>query len=371
MNGEERRTAGGSDPRFIPSPPARSAPRRAVPADGARSSAPRQGRSRCGLAWAAAALALAVGTANRAAAQSYVPVVRADPYVPAELAAGKLQLVGSRTMSALAALWTDSFRQIHPQCEATLDFTGSETALDQLAAAETTLGLLSREVTEAEREAFAARHPGRRLLTVATAIDALAVVVHPDNPVDGLSLPQLRRLMRQSDSGPATWGAVDAGGDWNALPVVAILPDEQSGARAQFAAKALDATERLAVAASYGWHRKIVEEVAATRGAIGVVSFANSRSDAVRVLPLARRDGEPFVPLLPETIADGRYPLTRPLTIVVVVGADGPTHPAVSEFLRYVLSASGHEDVIKDGFQPLSRSDLLQQHETLGWSAVK
>ena len=67
-----------------------------------------------------------------------------------------------------------------------------------------------------------------------------------------------------------------------------------------------------------------------------------------------------------ESIASGDYPLIRPLSLIVVMGKDGVTHPLVAEFLRYVLSVNGQEDVIKDGFQPLGRAELLEQIDHFG-----
>jgi len=70
-------------------------------------------------------------------------------------------------------------------------------------------------------------------------------------------------------------------------------------------------------------------------------------------------------------VASGKYPLIRPLTVVVAVGDKGVESPLATEFLKYVLSRDGQADVIKDGFQPLGRADLLEQYDRLGWNQVK
>ena len=79
----------------------------------------------------------------------------------------------------------------------------------------------------------------------------------------------------------------------------------------------------------------------------------------------------PFVPLSAETVAAGKYPLIRPLSLIVVADDKGIKNPLVDELVRYVLSRHGQDDVLKDGFSPLSRAALLKQYDSLGWHSVK
>jgi phosphate transport system substrate-binding protein len=294
----------------------------------------------------------------------------ADPYVPESLVTGELLLAGSRTMSQLAAVWTDGFRHIHPDVMAKFDFQGSETAFDQLAGEGATAGLLSRAMTPAEQDAFAKAHPGLKLVAVDAAFDAIAVVVALDHPVEALSIDQLKVLFSRSDKA-ATWGDVGVEGEWTDVPVVRFGPDENSGSRAQFFSQVLGAEGQPADLTPHAWHTQIIEDVAKTKGAIGFVSAANARTDKVRTLAIARVAGGPAVPLTPETIAAETYPLIRPLSLVVVLDDKGVRNPLVGEFVKYVLSRGGQGDVVKDGFQPLGRSHLLMQHDHLGWNQIK
>jgi phosphate transport system substrate-binding protein len=300
------------------------------------------------------------------------PISAADPYAPENPVSGSLSLVGSRTMSELAAIWTDGFRHIHPGVKATFDFQGSETALDRLSDDGSVVGLLSRELSSAEQDEFAKAHAGLKIHAVNVAYGAIAVIVHRGNPVPGLSIAQLKTLFGQSDDAAAlTWSKFGAGGDWAATPIIRIIPDKNSGARGQFVARVLGAGGALAAAKEYSWHKKIVDDVAAERGAIGFVSYANSLTDAIRTMPLSAHDGGPHIPLSAESIASGQYPLIRPLSLVVVTAEDHIKSPLVAEFVRYVLSLNGQEDVIKDGFQPLNRPALLEQFDQLGWNRSK
>ena len=297
----------------------------------------------------------------------------ADPYAPKELVAGELSISGSRTMSQLAAVWSDGLRHIHPEFATQLDFQGSETALDRLIGETPSIGLMSRELSDEEQQEFSAARQGLRLLAINTAHDAVAVIVHPDNPLEGLTLDQLKTLFATQDgSDGLTWSVVGVDEDeWKDRPVVRLIPDAQSGARGQFAARVFGGEVDLHADTEHSWHTKIVEVVATDPGAIGVVSYQNTRTDRVRTVPIADEEGEPLVAPFPGSIATGGYPLIRPLSIVVAVGDDGVRDPLVSEFLRYVLSREGQADVVKDGFQPLGRSELLEQFDRLGWNRVK
>lgn len=295
----------------------------------------------------------------------------ADPYVPAELVQGELELVGSRTMSELAAIWADGFIHIHPDVEISLSFEGSETALEQLSAQGTTLGLISRDLTEHDQAAFAEDHPDTVLIPVTTGFDALAVVVHPDNPVESLTIEQLALLFgTTSEPAPTNWGVLDVGDDFADMPLRRTVTGEHSGSYEHFRTLVLGGNE-FAESESHDWHAEIVETVATDPGAIGFVSLMNSRSESVRVVPLSIDDDHEAMLPTSAAIAAHDYPLTRPLTLVIAAPADGLSHPLLSEFVRYVLSEFGQFDVVKDGFQPLGRRELLEQYDRLGWNTIK
>lgn len=297
------------------------------------------------------------------------PAPVAEAYAPRKLASGEVKLVGSRTMSQLAAVWTDGFTHVHPDVKPKFDFQGSGSVFEQLKGDAPIVGLLSRGLTAADQEGFAKANPGLKLIEVDAAFDALAIVVYKDNPVKGLSFAQLKTLFGATE--PLTWESIDLDDAWDKTPVVRFAPGAESGARGHFVAKVFGENVEPGKLTSHEWHTKIVEEVAANKGGIGLVSFANSRSDKVRTVPISLKPQGPFVPLSAETIGAGRYPLIRPLSLIVVADDKGVKNPLVAELVRYVLSRHGQDDVLKDGFSPLSRAALLKQYDSLGWHSVK
>ena len=306
------------------------------------------------------------------AQEAAAPIVAADPYVPDKLMSGTLKFTGSRTLAQIAAIWIDSFKFVHPDIKSQFDAKGSETVFTHLGGKEPHIGLVSRSLTSADQQAFVKANPKSKLVEVTVTHDAVGVIVHPANPIASLSREQLQTLFGESDSAAdLTWGSIGLTGEWAQTKVERLTPDEKSGTRAQFASRVLGADGKFAQVTAEPWHAKIAEYVATHKGAIGLVNFAAAQSDKVRAVPIAIESNSPAIPLSAESVGAGEYPLIRPFSLLVVVGDDGAIDPLTAEFVRYVLSQDGQSDVIKNGFQPLSRAELLKQYDRLGWNRVK
>jgi phosphate transport system substrate-binding protein len=100
------------------------------------------------------------------------------------------------------------------------------------------------------------------------------------------------------------------------------------------------------------------------------VSLSHGEPGDVRVVPVAGADGVLTSPT-EANLQSHRYPLIRPLYLVVAINGEKLEDPLMRELLSYILSRSGQEDVIKDGFLPLTRAEVVAQEEKLGWSEVR
>jgi len=114
-----------------------------------------------------------------------------------------------------------------------------------------------------------------------------------------------------------------------------------------------------------GTRDEMIRMVTSERGSVGFVSLSHGGLEKVRVLPIADRDQVLREPAEAE-IVNRVYPLMRPLTLVMAETDGGASGALVDEFLSYVLSRSGQEDVVKDGFHPLNRSEWRIQHQKPG-----
>src|SRR5919106_1550655 len=103
---------------------------------------------------------------------------------------GNISSVGSDTMNNLMTLWGEEFKRLYPNVNIQIQGAGSSTAPPALTESTANFGPMSRPMKNAEIEAFEQKH-GYKPTGIAVAIDALAVYVHKDNPIPGLTLPQV------------------------------------------------------------------------------------------------------------------------------------------------------------------------------------
>ncbi|MEQ8662468.1 MAG: substrate-binding domain-containing protein, partial [Gammaproteobacteria bacterium] len=131
---------------------------------------------------------------------------------------GNLSSVGSDTLANLMTLWAESFKRFYPSVNIQVQAAGSSTAPPALTEGTANLGPMSRMMKSNEIEAFEARH-GYKPTPVPVAIDALAVYVHKDNPVEGLTIPQVDAIFSATrkcgyKSDITSWGDLGLDGEW-------------------------------------------------------------------------------------------------------------------------------------------------------------
>jgi phosphate transport system substrate-binding protein len=177
--------------------------------------------------------------------------------------------------------------------------------------------------------------------------DAIAIVVHPSNPVQGLTIPQLSAIF----SGEITnWR--DVGGEDR--PIVLLSRESNSGTHVFFLEQVLrqgygdDGTlfspDTLLMPSSEG----ISAEVRENPNAIGYDGLGYVTDDQ-KVLGVAPADEEPYVMPTVETVKDGSYPIARGLYIYTA----GEPQGAVAEYLNWILGPEGQAIVLELGFVPL------------------
>lgn len=222
-----------------------------------------------------------------------------------------VELDGSSAMSAVTAVLREAYRQRAPEVRINCSGSGSGAGIEGTLEGRCDIGLSSRELTAEEMARGAVGH--------VIALDGVAVIVHPDNPVEGLTRERLAALFT---------GRVDR---WTELggedrPVAVYGREAGSGTRAAFE-EALGVTDRCAYRNEYCSTGDVAGNVAANPNAVGYVSLS-AVSGAVKVLAV---DG---VPCALDAVRDGSYPICRPFLLVVREGTEG----AAGAFLRFAES---------------------------------
>ena len=186
----------------------------------------------------------AFGPALSAVAADAPAATEAKPYKPVPGVSGVLNGKGSDTRNNMMDLWLKAFMKVYPNVQGTYVGEGSSTAPPALIEGTAQLGPMSRAMKPEEEEAIEKKH-GFKPTRMTVALDCVAVFVHKDNPVRGLTLPQLDCIFSQTrNSGYAEitrWGQVGLADlpDWADLPISLYGRNAASGTYAFFKQKAL------------------------------------------------------------------------------------------------------------------------------------
>ncbi len=249
-----------------------------------------------------------------------------------------IQNKGSDTLVNVALAWAEAYQTVDPSVSIAVTGGGSGTGIAALINGTVDIANASRQINEQEIEA--ARGNGIEPVEFVVAIDALAVIVNLDNPVDQLTIPQLADIF----TGRITnWREV--GG--NDAPIVMVSRESNSGTHTYFLEEVvrqgddentdLFAARTLLMTSSVG----ITSEVSRNPNAIGYDGLGYV-TEHEKVLGVARDGDSPYVIPSVKTGADGSYPLARNLYMYT---AGEPTG-VIAEYLDWLRSArrASHRD---------------------------
>ena len=173
------------------------------------------------------------------------------------------------------------------------------------------------------------------------AIDALAIVVHPSNPIEQITYEDLRRIYF---GGVTNWSVL--GGP--AMPIVVVSRDTSSGTYGTFKEVVLENQEVTDGALFQSSNGAVATTVASTPGAIGYVGLGYLQP-SLKAIPLAKTAEGPFVAASVETALSLEYPLSRPLFMIT----NGYPQGAVARVIRFALSDEGQRLVLEAGYAPI------------------
>lgn len=269
---------------------------------------------------------------------------------------GNLTSIGSDTLANLMTLWAEEYKKNYPNVNIQIQAAGSSTAPPALAEGTSNMGPMSRMMKDSEIQAFEARY-GYRPTAVPVAIDALAVYVHKDNPIKGLTIEQVDAIFSSTrrcggDKDITRWGDLGMTGAWANRPIQLYGRNSVSGTYGYFKDNGLCKGDFKNNVNEQPGSASVVQSVSTSLNAIGY-SGIGYRTSSVRAVPLAGKAGERFVEATPEEAASGEFPLSRFLYVYVNKRPNQPMSPIDREFIKLVLSKQGQEIVHRDGYVPL------------------
>ena len=179
---------------------------------------------------------------------------------------------------------------------------------------------MSRPMRDDEVASFEQRYRYQPTV-LRTGIDMLAVYVNKDNPLPGLTLPQVDAIFSRTRSGGyprdiRTWGQAGLTGAWANQPIRMYGRNAASGTYGFFREYELFRGDYKDGVSEQPGSSAVVQACASDRYGIGYSGIGYRTAD-VRAVPLAMEEGEEFVEVVPENAYTGEYPLARFLMVYV------------------------------------------------------
>ncbi len=257
-----------------------------------------------------------------------------------------IQNKGSDTLVNLALAWAEAYRQVNPGLLVAVTGGGSGTGIAALINGTVDIANVSRQVKA--DEIAAAEANGIEPVEFVVAIDALAIVVHPANPVDALTIDQLADIFTGRITNWQELGGNDA-------PIVLLSRETNSGTHVYFLDEVVrkgdaDATDifapqTLLMPSSVG----ITSEIRRNPNAIGYDGLGYVDPAHEKLIAVANANAAYVLPSV-ATGMDGSYPIARPLYMYT---AGQPTAD-IAEYLNWIRGPQGQQIVAELGFVPLA-----------------
>jgi phosphate transport system substrate-binding protein len=252
---------------------------------------------------------------------------------------------GSDTIVNLALAWAEAYQEEHADVRISVTGGGSGTGIAALINGTVDIANASRQIKTEEIEQAQAN--GIEPHEFVIARDAIAIIVHPDNPVSQLTLQQLSDIY----SGKITNWAEVGGED---RPIVCLSRETNSGTHVYFLETVLRLGDKnnttlfsmdtLLLPSSEG----IINEVRQNPNAIGYDGLGYVPDD-LKIIAVAETDGGEYVLPMISTVNDKSYPIARDLYMYT---AGEPTG-AIKAYLDWILSTEAQEIVAELGFVPI------------------
>lgn len=292
-------------------------------------------------------------------------------YKPVAGVSGTLKAIGSDSMNNEMAMWSEGFRKFYPGVKIEVEGKGSSTAPPALIEGTAHLGPMSRPMKSSEIDSFKAKF-GYEPTEVRTSLDVLAVFVHRDNPLAGLSLEQIDGIFSKTRKSGAkelkTWGDLGLTGEWAKQPIRLYGRNSASGTYGFFKDHALSKGDFKDTVKEQPGSSAVVQSVATDKFGIGYSGIGYA-VPGVRALPVSEK-GTTFVEAKGENAYSGTYPLARFLSLYINKQPNAELDPLRKEFLAFVLSKEGQASVEKNGYIPLTAAVISAERTKLGIASV-
>jgi phosphate transport system substrate-binding protein len=311
-----------------------------------------------------AALAFVLPCAAQVKVDEKIP-----PYKTVGGVSGELKSIGSDTMNNLAALWAEGFKKAYPNIKVEIEGKGSGTAPPALIEGTAQFGPMSRPMKQQEIDKFEKKF-GYKPVALRTSLDMLAVYIHKDNPLKSLTMEQADAIFSRTrkaghEKDIRTWGDLGLTGEWADKPISIYGRNSASGTYGFFKEHVLLNGDYKDSVKEQPGSSSVVQAVASDKYAIGYSGIGYKTAD-VHAVALAKNAKSKPIEASAENAYTGEYPLSRFLLIYINYKPNSELDPLRREFIRYILSRDGQQDVIKDGYFPITADVRTRALKSIG-----
>ena len=242
---------------------------------------------------------------------------------------GTLKISGSTTVQPIAQAAADNLMKANTGLSITIAGGGSGAGIKDAAAGTVNIGMSSRDLKPEEKA---------ELTDYEIALDAIAIIVHPDNKVKGITSEQAAKIFLGEIK---NWK--DVGGD--DAPILVQSRETGSGTRATLEEMLLNKESVIATATAHTSTTLLKQAVAAEKNSIGYISLGFV-DNTVKAVALDN------VEATTATVYDKTYPLSRAL----YVATKGTPSKTAAMFIDYLKSSECQDDIVaKEGYIALDK----------------
>ena len=256
-----------------------------------------------------------------------------------------LENKGSDTLVNVAQAWAEEYQTVNPSVAVAVTGGGSGTGIAALINGTVDIANASRQIKESEQATMA--ESGREAVEHVVGFDALAIFIHPDNPIDEISINQLSQIY--ADGGPVErWSqlGVTVPG-CSSDEIVRVSRQNNSGTYAYFREAVLSKQDFKLGSRDMHGSKDVVDLVMNTACAIGYSGLSYATHEVKMPCVTSEGSDECVAPSV-DTAVDGSYPIARPLFMYTAGQPEGAT----AEYLNWILSDTGQCIILNKGYAP-------------------
>ena len=254
-----------------------------------------------------------------------------------------LSIKGSDTMVHLVSSWAEEFMKNNTETDISVTGGGSGTGIAAMINGTTDICASSRAIQEKEKKQ--AEKNKVSPVEIPVARDGIVLIVHPQNPVNSLTIDQLRLIYTGKISNWKEVGGLDN-------PIILLSRESSSGTFVFFQEHVLNKEDFSNSARLLAGTSALVQAVAADRGAIAYVGLGFAAEAKGTIKTLGVQAAGQTGPVLPseESVRSGAYAVSRPLFFYT----NGAPKDTAKKFIDFCLSPAGQKIVRETGYVPVS-----------------